>query len=101
MQRCTRCRWCWGMGFQLRGATLTDHGFSSKGVPDSGRRGSWFGGSRDVRPGALLTAVLLALEGGMVMLPVAATAAGADLPAATNCSAKLLPGLGGQGSNAV
>jgi len=80
---------------------LTDHGFSNKGVPDSGRRRSWFGGSRDIRPGALLTAVLLALEGGMVMLPVAATAAGADLPAATNCSVKLLPGLGGQGSNAV
>lgn len=37
----------------------------------------------------------------MAMLPVAATAAGAELPAATNCSATLLPGLGGRGSNAV
>lgn len=37
----------------------------------------------------------------MVMVPVAATAAGPDLPPARNCSAKLLPGLGGQGSNAV
>jgi hypothetical protein len=37
----------------------------------------------------------------MVMVPIAATAAGAELPAATNCSARLLPGLGGQGSNAV
>jgi hypothetical protein len=37
----------------------------------------------------------------MVMLPIAATAAGPELPAATNCSARLLPGLGGRGSNAV
>lgn len=35
----------------------------------------------------------------MVMVPVAATAAGADLPPATNCSVKLYPGLGGRGSN--
>ena len=49
----------------------------------------------------MLTALLLAVEGGMVMVPVAATAAGPDLPAATNCSVRLLPGLGGQGSNAV
>lgn len=37
----------------------------------------------------------------MVLLPMAATAAGPDLPAATNCTAALLPGLGGRGSNAV
>lgn len=37
----------------------------------------------------------------MVMVPVAATAAGADLPTAPNCSARLLPGLGGRGSNVV
>lgn len=54
-----------------------------------------------MKPGAVLTALLLAAEGGMVMVPVAATAAGAQLPAATNCSATLLPGIGGQGSNAV
>lgn len=32
-------------------------------------------------------------------MPVAATAAGADLPAATNCSVKVYPGLGGRGSH--
>ena len=36
----------------------------------------------------------------MVMLPMAATAAG-DMPAAANCSPQLLAGLGGQGSNAI
>lgn len=56
---------------------------------------------RDIRPQALLTAALLALEGGMVMLPVAATAAGPDLPQATNCSVRIFPGLGGPGSNAI
>ena len=35
----------------------------------------------------------------MVMLPVAATAAGPDLPPATNCSVRLYQGLGGKGSN--
>jgi hypothetical protein len=49
----------------------------------------------------MLTALVLAVEGGLVMVPVAATAAGAELPAATNCFVRLLPGLGGQGSNAV
>ena len=62
---------------------------------------SRLGKSRDMRPGALLTALVLAAEGGMVMLPVAATAAGPNLPAATNCTPQLLPGLGGRGSNAV
>ena len=37
----------------------------------------------------------------MVMLPVAATAAGPNLPPATNCSVRILPGLGGPGSNAI
>lgn len=72
---------------------MRDYGFSNKGVSGSGRR--------TVRPQALLTAAVLALEGAVVMVPIAATAAGADLPAATNCAARLLPGLGGQGSNAT
>ncbi|WP_426990563.1 hypothetical protein [Pseudarthrobacter sp. Y6] len=35
------------------------------------------------------------------MVPVAASAAGGELPAATNCAVRLLPGLGGHGSNAI
>ncbi|MDQ0665469.1 hypothetical protein QFZ35_003967 [Arthrobacter ulcerisalmonis] len=54
-----------------------------------------------MRPGALLTGLVLAVEGGMVMVPVAATAAGPDLPPATNCTVRLFPALGGRGSNAI
>ena len=68
---------------------MRDYGISHKG------------GRRTVRPQALLTAALLAVEGAVVMMPIAASAAQADLPAATNCSARLLPGLGGRGSNAT
>jgi hypothetical protein len=80
---------------------LSEYGSFNKVLSDSAGRSSWLGRSRDIRPRALLTTLVLALEGGMVLVPVAATAAGAELPAATNCSAKLFPGLGGQGSNAV
>ncbi|MHC6591511.1 hypothetical protein ACYSM9_02785 [Arthrobacter sp. C152] len=45
--------------------------------------------------------LLLAAEGAVAMMPIAASAAPADLPAATNCTAQLLPGLGGRGSNAI
>ncbi|MFF1883395.1 hypothetical protein ACFVVC_18225 [Pseudarthrobacter sp. NPDC058196] len=74
---------------------------SNEGLPGSGGRPSWRGRFKELRPGALLTAVLLAAEGGLVMLPVAATAAGPNPLPAANCSVRLLPGLGGQGSNAV
>jgi hypothetical protein len=36
-----------------------------------------------------------------VPVPVAASAAGGDMPAATNCAVRLLAGLGGRGSNAI
>jgi len=87
--------------FNSGGATLAKYGFFNKASSDNGSTPFRAGKSRDVRPGALLTALVLAAEGGMVMLPVAATAAGPDLPAATNCTPQLLPGLGGRGSNAV
>jgi hypothetical protein len=54
-----------------------------------------------MRPQALVTALLLTLEGGLVMVPVAASAAAGNMPAATNCSVRLLAGLGGRGSNAI
>lgn len=50
---------------------------------------------------ALLTALLLALEGGVVVVPVAASAAEGEMRAATNCAPRLLAGLGGRGSNAI
>lgn len=80
---------------------MSKYGFFNKASSGSGSVLSRLGKSRDMRPGALLTALVLAAEGGMVMLPVAATAAGPNLPAATNCTPQLLPGLGGRGSNAV
>ncbi|WP_136017879.1 hypothetical protein [Arthrobacter silvisoli] len=49
---------------------------------------------------AQLTALLLALEGGLVVVPVAASAEG-GMRAATNCEVRLLAGLGGRGSNAI
>ncbi|CAN7460760.1 hypothetical protein LJR078_003163 [Arthrobacter sp. LjRoot78] len=48
-----------------------------------------------------MTALLLALEGGLVMVPVAASAAGSDMRPAMNCGVRLLAGLGGPGSNAI
>lgn len=72
---------------------LQDYGFLDRGDPGSRRRMT--------RPQAMLTAALLAVEGAVVMVPMAASAAPADLPAATNCTAQLLPGLGGRGSNAI
>lgn len=56
--------------------------------------------SEHTRRQALLTALLLGLEGGLVAVP-AASAAGGGIPPATNCTARLLAGLGGQGSNAI
>ena len=50
---------------------------------------------------ALLTALLLALEGGLVVVPVTASAAEGEMRAATNCAVRLLSGLGGRGSNAI
>ena len=92
---------------------MRDRGLGRLGGRGSNGRISWLGlprgghpftghhppGSRDLRPPAILTALLLAVEGGMVLLPVAATAAGPELPPATNCSVRLFPGLGGRGSN--
>ncbi|MGX5718100.1 hypothetical protein [Arthrobacter sp. MAHUQ-56] len=78
---------------KLLGATVRDDGYTTSNQSGSGR------GIR--RPQALLTAALLALEGAVVMVPIAARAAPADLPTATNCTARLLPGLGGRGSNAI
>lgn len=48
--------------------------------------------------------MLLALEGGLVVVavvPVAASAAGGEMRAATNCTVRLLAGLGGRGSNVI
>ena len=49
---------------------------------------------------ALLTALLLALSSGLVVRD-AASAADGDVRPATNCAVRLLPGLGGRGSNAI
>lgn len=80
---------------------MSEQGFFNKSLSGTGSRWFWPGRPGDGKPGALLTALVLAAEGGLVMLPVAATAAGPELPVSTNCSARLLPGIGGQGSNAV
>ncbi|KRE64063.1 hypothetical protein ASG92_03965 [Arthrobacter sp. Soil736] len=50
---------------------------------------------------ALLTVLLLALGGGLVVVPVAASVAEGEMRAATNCAVRLLAGLGGRGSNAI
>lgn len=57
--------------------------------------------ARRTRLQALLTALLLAAEGALVMVPVAASAAEGDMRPATNCAVRLLDSLGGRGSNAV
>ncbi|MGY4544481.1 hypothetical protein ACVWY0_004426, partial [Arthrobacter sp. UYNi723] len=81
-----------GIDVQLRGATLLDDAFAHMGGRGRGRRTSWLGvklgggrsaglrlrGSRNLRLHALLTALLLAL-GGVLVVPVAASAAEGDV----------------------
>ncbi|WP_426938780.1 hypothetical protein ACQCSV_16060 [Pseudarthrobacter sp. S3] len=85
---------------------MLDNGFFHTGGRGTGRTtsGPHLRTARAKRLQALLTATLLALEGGLVVVavvPVAASAAGGDMRAATNCTVSLLAGLGGRGSNVI